>query len=190
MTQKGDTMVAGESKPNPHHNPNQRGLAADPSRMRITNANQTPKRRVLILSRNNRCNSQMMEAWIRHIAADRLEVVSAGLMPDDLHPFALEVMFEVGKDISDQHPKPIEQFDGQEFEFVITMCDYARDNCPEIPGARWMIHNPFNDPTMSSGDDERRMGAFRMARDDIHDWAKSFVTWSLQQPTEQQVASA
>ncbi|MEQ9454278.1 MAG: arsenate reductase ArsC [Phycisphaeraceae bacterium] len=163
---------------------------SDSGKSRFGMVNGQQPRRVLLLSRNNRCNSQMMEAWMRHLGRNRLEVVSAGLMPDDLHPLAVEVMFEVGMDISTQKPKPVEGVISEPFEFVITLCDYARDHCPAIQGARWMVHHPFRDPDMSSGNDERRLGAFRMVRDDLHDWAKSFVNWAVQQPVGQQVVSA
>lgn len=147
-------------------------------------------RRVLILSRNNRCRSQMLDAWIRHIAGQRLDIVSAGIMPDDLHPLAVEVMFEVGMDISSQTPTDIQSVCHENYEFIVTLDDYSRDHCPTIPGARWMVHHPFRDPDMVNGSDDRRLGAFRMSRDDIHDWAKTFVTWATQQPLEPQAVSA
>ncbi|QDU71827.1 arsenate reductase ArsC [Mucisphaera calidilacus] len=173
-------MVAGEANnPYPTHNP-------QTERMRLGNQ----PRRVLILSRNNRCRSQMLDAWIRHIAGPRLEVVSAGIMPDDLHPLSVEVMFEVGMDISTQKPTDINDVITDNFEFVITIDDYTRDNSPAVTGARWKVHHAFRDPDMVPGDDERRLGAFRMTRDEVHDWAKTFVTWAVQQPTEQQAVSA
>ena len=92
------------------------------------------KKRVLFLCTENSARSQMAEGILRHEAGDRFEVYSAGTNPRAVRLEAVEVMAEVGMDIRDQFSKSVDFFDGKEFDFVITVCDHARESCPIFPG--------------------------------------------------------
>lgn len=126
------------------------------------------KRRVLILCTGNSARSQMAEGWLRHLAGDRFEVESAGTKPGFVRPEAIAAMAEVGIDLSDHRSKHASEFDGQEFDTVLTVCDHARDVCPAFPGAREMVHHSFEDPSGLDG--------FRRVRDEIGTYLREFVT--------------
>src|SRR5436190_11791558 len=104
------------------------------------------KKRVLILCTGNSARSQMAEGLLRSIAGDRFEVESAGVDPSSLRPEAIEAMNEIGIDISHQKSKPVEQFVNKRFDFVITVCDNAKESCPIFPNAVEKIHKSFEDP--------------------------------------------
>src|ERR1051326_3595817 len=91
------------------------------------------KKRVLILCTGNSARSQMAEGLLRQMAGDRFEVESAGVEPSHVRPQAIEVMREIGIDISGQRSKSVDEFAGQEFDYVITVCDNARERCPAFP---------------------------------------------------------
>jgi protein-tyrosine-phosphatase len=103
-------------------------------------------RRVLFICSGNSSRSQMAEGWLRHLAGPGTQVVSAGTAPSSLHPLAVEAMRERGIDISRQRAKHVDLFRGGDFDRVVTLCDRAREACPELPGARatvhWSIPNP------------------------------------------------
>ncbi|MBZ5592303.1 MAG: arsenate reductase ArsC [Acidobacteriia bacterium] len=124
-----------------------------------------PKTRVLILCTGNSARSQMAEALLRHDAGDRFEVFSAGTKPTQVRPEAIVVMSELGIDISGQRSKSMDEFAGQRFDYVVTVCDHARDNCPVFPAATTRIHWSFEDPAAVEGPEERRLAAFRHVRD-------------------------
>src|ERR671938_2025240 len=104
------------------------------------------KKRVLILCTGNSARSQMAEGLLRRMAGDRFEVESAGVEPSRVRPEAVEAMREVGVDISGQRSKSVDEFSGQEFDYVITVCGKANEACPVFPGARTRLHMPFDDP--------------------------------------------
>jgi len=116
----------------------------------------------------------MAEGILRHEAGDRFEVYSAGTNPSSVRPEAVEVMAEIGIDIRDQFSKPVEFFDGQEFDFVITVCG-AGESCPIFPGEARHLHWIFDDPANVSGSYEERVASFRRIRDEIRNRLKSFV---------------
>ena len=107
----------------------------------------------------------MAEGLLRHLAGDRFEVHSAGLTSTGVRPEAVEVMREIGIDISSQHSKSAETYAGRPFDLVITTCDEAKEACPLFPGAKRMLHWSIADPTAHAG--EARMRAFRAARDQL-----------------------
>ncbi|HEX7174156.1 MAG TPA: arsenate reductase ArsC [Pyrinomonadaceae bacterium] len=123
--------------------------------------------RVLILCTGNSARSQMAEGLLRREAGARFEVLSAGTRPAGVRPEAVEAMREVGVDISSHRSKSVDEFAGQAFDYVITVCDNARDNCPVFPGATERIHWGFDDPAAVEGDEEARLAAFRRVRDEI-----------------------
>ena len=129
----------------------------------------TEKERVLILCTGNSARSQMAEGLLRHAAGNRFEVHSAGTHPSSVRPEAIEVMREIGVDISGQRSKSVDEFTGREFDCVITVCDNAKENCPVFPGKSERLHWSFDDPAAASGDEQRRLEVFRRVRDEIKD---------------------
>ena len=125
------------------------------------------RERVLILCTGNSARSQMAEGLLRNIAPDRFEVFSAGVEPSFVRPQAIEVMREAGIDISAQRSKSVEEFAGQKFDYVITVCDNALERCPIFPGPTEHIHWSFDDPAAVTGDEEAVKAVFRRVRDEI-----------------------
>lgn len=117
----------------------------------------------------------MGEGLFRHEGAGRYEVESAGTKPGHVRPEAIAAMKEIGIDISDHRSKSVNEFSGQSFDYVVTVCDNARDNCPVFPGKAERIHWSFEDPAAVEGDEEVRLAAFRRIRDQIHERVKAFV---------------
>ena len=133
------------------------------------------RKRVLILCTGNSARSQMAEGLLRHLAGDRYEVESAGVAPTQVRPEAIVVMSEVGVDISQQHSKSVDEFMGQDFDYVITVCDNANEQCPVFPANTKRLHCSFEDPAAAHGDEESRLRAFRKARDEINEQLRRFV---------------
>ena len=131
--------------------------------------------RVLILCTGNSARSQMAEGLLRHDGGDAFAVESAGFEPGFVRPEAIEAMRELGIDISGQHSKSLDKFIGQLFDYVITVCDNANQNCPVFPGAKGRIHWSVEDPAVVSGTHETRMKAFRDARDDLRRRLGKFI---------------
>src|SRR5437762_8160630 len=127
----------------------------------------TERKKVLILCTGNSARSQMAEGLLRHQAGDRYEVFSAGTKPTPVRPEAIAVMMEIGIDISGQRSKSVYEFTGQEFAYVITVCDNANESCPVFPGKTKRLHWPFEDPAAAPGSEEERRAAFRRIRDQI-----------------------
>ena len=125
------------------------------------------KIQVLVLCTGNSARSQMAEGLLRHDGGDGFDVVSAGTHPTRLRPEAVAAMREVGIDISDQWSKPVDTFVGREFDYVITVCDSARESCPVFPAKTQRIHWSIEDPAAVVGGDLARLAAFRQARDDL-----------------------
>ena len=125
------------------------------------------KTRALFLCTGNSCRSHMAEGLLRQMAGDRFEVFSAGSKPAGyVHPLAIRAMAELGADISRQRSKPVTEFSGERFEYVITVCDNAREACPVFPGAH-SLHWSFDDPAHAPGSDDEKMQVFRRVRDQI-----------------------
>jgi arsenate reductase (thioredoxin) len=133
------------------------------------------KKRVLILCTGNSARSQMAEGLLRHDGGGRFEVFSAGVEPSHVRPQAIEAMREVGIDISGQRSKSVDEFAGQEFDYVITVCDNANANCPVFPGKTERIHWSFDDPAVAEGDEAARLAVFRRVRDEIRARLREFV---------------
>ncbi|MDW8343269.1 MAG: arsenate reductase ArsC [Verrucomicrobiae bacterium] len=134
------------------------------------------RKRVLFLCTGNSCRSQMAEGWLRHVAGDRFEALSAGARPSGfVHPLAIRAMAEVGVDISRQRSKSITEFAGQPLDVVITVCDHARESCPVLPGAKQTVHWSFDDPAEATGSEEQRMAVFRRVREEIRRCVEQWV---------------
>jgi arsenate reductase len=134
------------------------------------------KAKVLILCTGNSARSQMAEGLLRHDAGDRCEVSSAGTRSSYVRPEAIAVMKELGIDISGHRSKNVSEFEGQPFDYVITVCDNARETCPLFFGAAHRIHQSFDDPPAPGvGSDEERLTVFRRARDQLRTWLAEFA---------------
>lgn len=132
-------------------------------------------RKVLFLCTGNSCRSQMAEGLLRHIAQGEIEVFSAGTHPSGyVHPLAIQVMQEIGIDISHQKSKSVEEFLDQSFDYVITVCDSARQTCPHFPGQGKKIHWSFEDPAQAVGTHEEKVQAFRKVRNQIQKALEEF----------------
>ena len=132
------------------------------------------KARVLILCTGNSARSQMAEGLLRHDAGDRFDVERAGTHPSRVRPEAIAVMREIGIDISGHRSKSVDEFAGQQFDYVLTVCDNARESCPIYPGHANRLHHRFDDPAAVEGDEEQRLAAFRRVRDEIRDYLRGF----------------
>ena len=119
------------------------------------------KQNILIVCTGNSARSQMAEGLLRHEAGDRFEVFSAGTKPTQVRREAIAVMNEIGIDISHQHSKSVDEFIGQPLDFVITVCNSAKETCPVFSGDVKRLHWPFDDPAMVDGNENVRRLAFR-----------------------------
>jgi arsenate reductase len=128
------------------------------------------KRKVLFICTHNSARSQMAEGLLRTMYGDRYEAYSAGTKPTGVHPLAVRVMAEIGIDISHHRSKSVVEFLGAEFDYVVTVCDRAKESCPFFPGAREYIHVGFDDPAGFSGTEEESLSVFRRVRDEIKKW--------------------
>lgn len=134
------------------------------------------KRRVLILCTANSARSQMAEGLMRHDAGDRIDLASAGTRPGTVRPEAIAVMGEIGIDISAHRSKSVEEFAGESFDVVLTVCDGAREACPIFPGHGTRRHRAFPDPAAVSGTNDERLQAFRRVRDDMREYLKELAS--------------
>jgi arsenate reductase len=132
------------------------------------------KKRLLVLCTGNSARSQMGEGLFRAEGGDGYEIFSAGTKPSIVRPEAIAAMKEIGINISNHRSKSVDEFAGQNFDYVVTVCDNARDNCPVFPGGTERIHWSFEDPAAVEGDESERMAAFRRIRNQIHERVKAF----------------
>lgn len=133
------------------------------------------KERVLFLCTGNSARSQMAEGLLRHLAGDRFEVASAGTRPVGLNPDAVTVMHELGVDISQHRSKLVDEFLDKQFDYVITVCDNAKESCPVFPGNAQRLHWSFEDPAAAKGPVEARRIVFRRVRDQIQGRIQHFL---------------
>ena len=135
----------------------------------------TNKKRVLVLCTGNSARSQMAEGLLRHDSGDHFEVFSAGTKPGYVRPEAIVVMSELGIDITGHHSKSVDEFAGQTFDYVLTVCDHAKESCPIYPGHTNRLHHSFRDPPAADqGSVEERLTIFRRVRDEIRTYLQSF----------------
>jgi arsenate reductase len=133
------------------------------------------KKRVLILCTGNSARSQMAEGLLRHDAGERFDVDSAGTKASTVRPEAIAAMRELGIDISRQRSKNVDEFAGQPFDYVITVCDNARETCPVFFGTAEKLHHSFEDPAALVGADDERMAIFRRVRDELRAYLREFA---------------
>ena len=109
----------------------------------------------------------MAEGFVNYLLSDKFEAYSAGLKPSEVNPYAIQVMSEIGIDISQQRSKHVNELIDKPFDLVITVCDNAKENCPVLPGAKNITHIPFRDPATATGSEEEILQIFREVRDEI-----------------------
>jgi len=131
--------------------------------------------RILVLCTGNSARSQMGEGLFRVEGGAGYEVSSAGTRPSSVRPEAIAVMREIGIDISAHRSKSVDEFAGQSFDFLVTVCDSARDTCPVFPGAVARLHWSLEDPAAVAGTAEERLAAFRRIRDQLRERVRTFV---------------
>ena len=126
--------------------------------------------KVLFLCTGNSCRSQMAEGWARHLKGDVIEAYSAGIAPSGLNPLAVKAMAEAGVDISAHRSKHVDELKGVAFDYVITVCGHANENCPIFPGRTKVVHVGFDDPPrLAEGaeTEEEALRHYRRVRDEI-----------------------
>lgn len=122
---------------------------------------QHDRARILFACTGNGARSQIAEALLQHLAGDRVEVVSGGSHPKPIHPHAIRVLAERGIDISDRHSKPLTQFEGDDFDYIVTLCDNVREACPELSTRAQAIHWSIEDPSRTPGGNRATLPVFR-----------------------------
>ena len=135
------------------------------------------KKKVLFLCTGNSARSQMAEGLLRHLASDRFEVFSAGVKPTDVNPLSVKVMKEIGIDISKQRSKSIDDLSDQSFDYIVTLCDSARQSCPVFPGNSISIHWDIEDPAQAKGTEKEKINVFRKIRGQIKDHILGFLNY-------------
>ena len=133
------------------------------------------KPRVLFLCTGNSARSQMAEGWLRHLAGDRYDVCSAGTQPVGLNPGSVKAMAEVEIDISHHRSKHVAEYATQPIDYVITVCDRAKESCPRWSGTTRLIHWSFDDPAAVTESPEQRRQVFRRVRDEIAAAIREFL---------------
>ena len=135
---------------------------------------------ILILCTGNSCRSQMAHGWMEHLDNDnRLKVYSAGIETHGVNPKAIQVMKEAGVDISLHTSNHIDEYKDIDFDYVITVCDHARENCPYFPTNATRLHQNFTDPAKATGSEEEVLNEFRRVRDEIKNFSKNFLKKTL-----------
>lgn len=132
-------------------------------------------KRVLFVCTHNSVRSQMAEGLINHDLAGKVQAFSAGTEPSQVNPLAVEVMKEIGIDISRHRSKSLDEFKDEKFDFVITLCDHAAETCPVFFGGTKRIHMGFEDPAAAVGSEEEKLSFFRKIRDEIREKVVRFL---------------
>jgi arsenate reductase len=130
--------------------------------------------RVLFVCTGNRARSQMAEGLLRHLAGDRFDVYSAGTMPSGISEYTVEAMRDIGIDVSTQRSKSVNEFRGQPFDYVVTVCDSARESCPVFPGGQ-QLHWSIEDPSDAEARGIPLRDGFRLAREELQKRIENFV---------------
>ena len=137
------------------------------------------KKLILVLCTGNSCRSQIAEAYLRKFAGAKSEIYSAGVEVHGLNPRAVKTMAEDRIDISSQTSNHVDEYLHLNFDYVITVCDNAREACPYFPGIATKIHRNFQDPAKATGSEEEIAASFRKVREEIKVWSKEFVEQSF-----------
>ena len=136
-------------------------------------------KKILVLCTGNSCRSQIAEGYLRHFADGKAEVYSAGIETHGVNPRAIATMQEDGIDISGHTSNNVNEYQHLDFDFVITVCDNAQENCPYFPGSAQKFHYNFPDPAKAAGSEEEIMEFFRNVREQIKTYCQEFVAENL-----------
>ncbi|MEM2876391.1 MAG: arsenate reductase ArsC [Candidatus Bathyarchaeia archaeon] len=128
--------------------------------------------KVLFICSHNSARSQMAEGMLNSLYGDRYEAYSAGMEPTGVNPYAVKVMREMGIDSSKHRSKSVEEFRGVTFDYVVTVCDHAKEACPFFPWGRTYLHKGFRDPATFKGSEDEVLREFRRVRDEIKGWVE------------------
>src|SRR5688572_27055859 len=139
------------------------------------------KRKVLVLCTGNSCRSQIAQGYLMHFAGDSLDVYSAGIETHGVNPRAIETMKEDGIDISHHTSNLVDEYRDIDFDYVITVCDNANEQCPVFPSKAKKFHQNFSDPAKATGSEEEIKSAFRKVRDEIKAYCREFVIEKMDQ---------
>jgi len=131
------------------------------------------KKRILVICTHNAARSQIAEGLMNSVYGDRIEAYSAGTEPTQVNPYAVMVMAELDIDISQNESKSVNAFVDQKFDYVVTVCDGAREACPFFPGAKEHLHQSFADPSTFEGTEEEKLAQAREVRDKIKEWIEN-----------------
>lgn len=135
--------------------------------------------KILVLCTGNSCRSQIAEGYLRHFAGDKAEIYSAGVETHGVNPRAIATMKEDGIDISNHTSNNMVEYRGIDFDFVITVCDNAKERCPFFPSKAKKFHHNFPDPAKATGSEEEIKQQFREVREMIKDYCKNFIRENL-----------
>ncbi|WP_129020689.1 arsenate reductase ArsC [Edaphocola flava] len=136
-------------------------------------------KKILVLCTGNSCRSQIAEGYLRYFAGDKAQVYSAGVETHGVNPKAITIMAEDGIDISGHTSNNITEYQGVDFDYVITVCDHAKERCPFFPSKAKKFHENFTDPAKAAGTEEEINEVFRAVRNTIKQYAQQFVTDNL-----------
>lgn len=137
------------------------------------------KKKILVLCTGNSCRSQIAEGYLRYFAGDKADVFSAGIEAHGVNPRAIETMKEDDIDISNHTSNLVGEYGNMDFDFVITVCDNAKERCPYFPSSAKRFHQNFPDPAKSTGSDEEIKEQFRGVRKQIKEYCRQFVQDNL-----------
>jgi arsenate reductase (thioredoxin) len=137
------------------------------------------RKKILVLCTGNSCRSQIAEGYLKHFAGDKAEVYSAGIETHGVNPRAISIMKEDGIDISDHTSNNIDEYRNIDFDYVITVCDHAKENCPYFPTNAATFHQNFPDPAKASGTEDEIMAKFREVREMIKDYSEKFISENI-----------
>ena len=130
---------------------------------------------ILVLCTGNSCRSQMAEGYLRYFGGDRVNIYSAGIETHGLNKMAVKIMHEDAIDISGHTSNHIDEYQKIHFDYILTVCDHAKENCPYFPSKAQRFHHNFSDPSKLKGNAEDIHKAFENTRNEIKDYAKSFI---------------
>jgi arsenate reductase len=133
------------------------------------------KKKILVVCHGNACRSQIAEGYLRFYTTGQVEVISAGIQADGLHPLAIQVMAEDGIDISRQYSKTVTSLQDQDFHYILTVCDEARQQLPLLEATHKSFHHHFEDPSLVTGSKEAQLEAFHRVREEIKKYVLRMV---------------
>lgn len=136
-------------------------------------------KKILVLCTGNSCRSQIAEGYLRHFANGHAEIYSAGIETHGVNPRAIKIMAEDGIDISMHTSNNIDEYSDVDFDFVITVCDNAKENCPYFPSKAQKFHQNFPDPAKATGSEEEILNQFRAVRNEIREFSEKFANTYL-----------